>query len=490
MIVYLKQITKNFIVNDWLAAKFFLLVLVVYCVWYGFEVSHGWVFNLPNYQTLIQVLLLFAFVDGLRCSIESLFPRTFVEASDETGDITVIIPTVNGEKVLPETIRDLVARFDRENIIVVSNGSMDRTAAVAQEFGVRVLDIKAPIGKVGAIHEGLSRVRTKYTMLIDDDTRLGVALFPMHALENGCEGVAFRVLPYVNDWITALQMYEYRKSMDLSKPHQNWSKTVQNVSGAVGVFHTTELTRQLDTHSGEFSGEDLQRTLLIHASAHTQGVVISDAVVFTEVPDSFRSLWKQRVLGWNPGMYANFGLYIKVLFAKHTPWLLRVDAFYNTVLVSGLDIFRLLLFPVVIFYPVVALLFYILYLLLELLPYVALGKTRGPLWVIFITPIYGMINFVARAAAAFVFTYRRLAVRFGGYAEKDDYRKAGVRVRLGAYATSAWICAVVFSGLIVNASPEINLSLDFELLSEAMINVGDKIKAGANAIFDLSAISG
>ena len=57
-------------------------------------------------------------------------------------DVSVVIPTRNGEHSLPPLLRSLSAqslRAERFEVIVVENGSTDRTADVAVEHGARVV---------------------------------------------------------------------------------------------------------------------------------------------------------------------------------------------------------------------------------------------------------------------------------------------------------------------------------------------------------------
>src|SRR5437899_361364 len=57
--------------------------------------------------------------------------------------LTVVIPVYNGENFLRETLESVLRQsYPAVEIIVVNDGSTDRTLAVANEFGnrIRVLD--------------------------------------------------------------------------------------------------------------------------------------------------------------------------------------------------------------------------------------------------------------------------------------------------------------------------------------------------------------
>lgn len=413
--------------NERVVAYSFLILLLSYIIFYGLFVSKGFdfSFNILYLTVLIPIFL----IDNIRTLIESLFRGQFHIGFEDLKKVTVVIPTCNGWPVLEPTIMSLLKRFPPENIIVAANGSRDDSYKKAAEFGVRLYEIEKPVGKVNAINYALEEVKTPYTLIMDDDTLINNAIVPTSALEEGYEAVAFRVLPIIENYITQIQDHEYRKSMDLGKTFQNKYSTVQTISGAIGLFRTKELKRQINLHSGEFSGEDLQRTLLIHLTGTTKGVVVTNATVMTAVPNTFLALFFQRISGWNPGFYSNIKYYISLLFSPKTKWPLRFDAFYVLVFIIGLDFFRLVSLPVIIFYPWFFVIFYIAYVLSESLPYLKMGR-KGPYWVILIFPLYGLFNFIARVTSLPIFFYRRLTVMIARKKHLDDYRFVGTKAKI------------------------------------------------------------
>ncbi len=92
---------------------------------------------------------------------------------------TLVIPAHNEEDRLPATLREYAAaataRYgDSVEIIVVANGSTDRTAAVADSMRteipqIRVIDIAESIGKGGAVLEGLKRAAGARVAFADAD---------------------------------------------------------------------------------------------------------------------------------------------------------------------------------------------------------------------------------------------------------------------------------------------------------------------------------
>ena len=434
--------------DERVAARIFICSLVLYIVLYGVFVTGGFQLDWPNIYILI-IFIPILLIDCLKTAVESFLPRNFLKGKEESSKITTIIPTRDGADTLAATLEDLLKRFKPERIIVSSNGSTDATDDIARKYGVTLFSTEEPIGKVEAINRALPLVETEYTLILDDDVLIGNAVMPTDPLGDTYAGVAFRVLPKPGNWVTSMQLHEYRKSMDIGKGFHNMFATVQNISGAIGLFKTAELIRQVPLHTGEFSGEDLQRTLLIHLSDESRGVVITDSLVETDVPNTLLDLYHQRISGWSPGLFANIGNYLKIMVKKRTPFALRYDAFYNVFLVAALDPLRCIALPIIFFYPVITVLFYITYILLESIPYFVL-KAREPLWVVLLFPFFGIFNFVTRMTALVVFIYRRFAVFLARSRALDDYRYTKTRYRVASIFLSTMLIWIVLTLALVS----------------------------------------
>ena len=94
----------------------------------------------------------------------------------EPRDVAILIPAHNERAVLAETLAAALPLVPRSNIHVVSDGSTDATVAIANSFGVNVLDLNPNRGKAGAVaaaieHFGLVQ-RFKVMLLVDADTLL------------------------------------------------------------------------------------------------------------------------------------------------------------------------------------------------------------------------------------------------------------------------------------------------------------------------------
>lgn len=430
-------------ITDRVVSKLFFVLLIIYVILYGRFITHG--FHLGEFNNTYAVILIPIFlIDGFKSIVEVCMTGHFYTSTQDLEKVSVIIACKDGGSVLEATLTDLCRRFPKQNIIVASNGSTDSTCAIARRFGVQYLNIKEALGKVRSINSALTLIETPYTLIMDDDTLIKDAVIPTGALEAGYNAIAFRILPVREGWLSCLQLHEYRKTNDIGKRIQNKWGTVQNISGAIGLFTTRELKRQVTLHSGEFSGEDLQRTLLVHLAKDSKGVLLSDSIVYTEAPGTMQMWYSQRVFGWYPGLFANFLNFIRLMFGKKTRFSLRIDAFYNCIFVIALDILRAIALPVVIFYPWYFVVMYFTYIIFEFIFYVRMGR-HEPLWVIFVYPFYGMMGLITRLVSFGVFVYRRLVVKLAGRTFLDDYRQAPAKIKMMSVVGVVLVYLFLFS---------------------------------------------
>ncbi|PYI88570.1 MAG: glycosyl transferase, partial [Verrucomicrobia bacterium] len=82
--------------------------------------------------------------------------------------LTILIPCLNEELGVAAVVREYAAAFPRADILVVDNGSEDRTAAAAKEAGATVITEKRR-GKARAVATALAAIDTDLVLMIDGD---------------------------------------------------------------------------------------------------------------------------------------------------------------------------------------------------------------------------------------------------------------------------------------------------------------------------------
>lgn len=83
--------------------------------------------------------------------------------------ISIVIPARDEEEALPEVLRGAAALEMEKEILVVDDGSIDKTARVAEEAGARVIRHPHPAGNGAAIKTGIRNARGETIVLLDGD---------------------------------------------------------------------------------------------------------------------------------------------------------------------------------------------------------------------------------------------------------------------------------------------------------------------------------
>jgi glycosyltransferase involved in cell wall biosynthesis len=80
-----------------------------------------------------------------------------------------IVPAFDEEATIGEVVRTLKAARGVDEVVVVSDGSADRTAEAAAAAGARVVRLRENVGKGGAVRMGAAATRADVLFLCDAD---------------------------------------------------------------------------------------------------------------------------------------------------------------------------------------------------------------------------------------------------------------------------------------------------------------------------------
>ncbi len=84
-------------------------------------------------------------------------------------NVTAVIPAYNEEQTIADVIECVKLVEKVKKIIVVSDGSTDRTAEIARECGASVIELSENVGKGGAIKAGINECGTEVILFLDAD---------------------------------------------------------------------------------------------------------------------------------------------------------------------------------------------------------------------------------------------------------------------------------------------------------------------------------
>jgi cellulose synthase/poly-beta-1,6-N-acetylglucosamine synthase-like glycosyltransferase len=369
-------------------------------------------------------LAIIILIDGLKMLIEFFRVKPLEKKPSDYKEVSVVMSAYNEEKMIEKTIQSFIDNgFDPAKIFVCDDESTDNTSKIIKEKFPKVkLFTEKNRGKAEAINWLLKKVKTKYVFIVDADVVLENKFYiPLWKLEEGqATGIAFNIVPYnkpISLWnsvIVGLQNLEYAKSMLIGKQSQNRTMSVSCISGAAGIFITERIKKLAPLHSGNFSGEDLQRTLI--ELLNDGNIVFSNSIVYTDVPETFKSLSKQRIVGWWVGLYHCFPLSLKIFFFRKSPAILRYGVLYDT--------FAMITDPFKIWFFVMLLVngawsyigfLYLVYLVMEMILVFFIRdqfETQvGKFLLVLLYPIYSFVQMLYRMTSFFRYLYHRLITK-------------------------------------------------------------------------------
>ena len=228
--------------------------------------------------------------------------KTFVVAERSSQPfVSIIVPAFNEEKVIAKTIRSLLSSdYPNYEIIVVDDGSSDDTSRIvsenfAAESRVRLFTLPNS-GKAFALNFGLTHSRGDVIIGLDADTIFAPRTISELAGKFTDESIGAvagnaKVGNRLN-MITRWQALEYVTSQNLDRRAFASLNCITVVPGAVGAWRRVALERVGGFESNTLA-EDQDLTLRIRKIGYRIEFA-ERAVAWTEAPDSFRGLSKQR----------------------------------------------------------------------------------------------------------------------------------------------------------------------------------------------------
>ena len=282
-----------------------------------------------------EVFLLISFFEKKPSKKDSSLPARYPRVS-------MLVPCFNEEKTLAGTIDSLLAMEypkDKLEIVVIDDGSRDRTAAIArgyaQKYPTRVSFLqKQNGGKYTALNLGIERSRGEIIGCLDADSFAAPdALLEMIK--------RFESDPLIMAITPAMKVYRPKRMLELMQAVEYtfgifYKKMFDNLA-AINVLpgpfsmYKREVFEKIGVFRHAHNTEDMEIAFRMHANrlrivnAHT-------AIVYTTVPRTVRSLLRQRVR-WSQGFLQNARDYRHLLFNR------RFGNFGMLVLPFGLTAF-------------------------------------------------------------------------------------------------------------------------------------------------------
>ncbi|MBV8971291.1 MAG: glycosyltransferase [Sphingomonadaceae bacterium] len=215
--------------------------------------------------------------------------------------VSVLIPAFNEARVIEASVRRVLASRDvRLEVIVCDDGSKDATSeivrtAFADDPRVRLLTLVNG-GKARALNEGLKLATGEIVVALDADTQFEpttIARLARWFVDPAVGAVAgnAKVGNRVN-LVTRWQALEYVTAQNLERRALARLDAMTVVPGAVGAWRAATI-REVGGYPPDTLAEDQDLTIAIQR-AGWQVRYDQDAVAWTEAPESFPALARQR----------------------------------------------------------------------------------------------------------------------------------------------------------------------------------------------------
>ena len=229
--------------------------------------------------------------------------------------LTVVIPAFNEEDCIRDTMESVLAveyPHNRLQLIVVDDGSKDRTAAIAAQVKAEhpsrdiTLIKQKNAGKGAALNKGLALAKGVFFATMDSDSRVypdaPKTLLSYFVSANIAAVVPSMKVREPKTFLQKLQWYEYNVNM-FYKELMGRVDALHVIPGPFPVYRT-DVLRKIDgfVTDGNLT-EDLEITLRLQSKQY-RIVQVMDAVVDTITPDTFKSFYAQRNR-WFKGAFLN-----------------------------------------------------------------------------------------------------------------------------------------------------------------------------------------
>ena len=243
--------------------------------------------------------------------------------TQKNEDVTILIPVYNSKKCIEETIKSIKNQKYKGKIYIniIDDGSTDGTLELLRkmdlEENIKLIE-SSHMGKAAALNKGLQCVLTDYVITVDSDTILHPLAVQniMNKLVNSDEKtVATAGCLFVKNakksFVTKLQEWDYTLGIFGVKMLQgNYNSTLV----AQGAFSAYKAEALKETGGWQNCvGEDIVLTWELLSKGYKTNFA-QNAIAFTEVPEKWSKLGKQRKR-WARGMIEAFKK-VKVLTSR------------------------------------------------------------------------------------------------------------------------------------------------------------------------------
>jgi len=272
--------------------------------------------------------------------------------------VTVLVACYNEGANIERTVRSLAEQDypGQMTVLVLDDGSTDDSAALAEAaiaaarlkpgHDFRVVRGGRNVGKAGVLNRGLALTNDALVVTVDGDSwvyrdamvRL-VERYLSDPPETRAVAGAVLVRNSRRNWLTRMQEWDYFHGIAAVKRMQSMYHGTLVAQGAFSIYDRAALVEAGGWP--ECVGEDIVVSWALLERGHRIGYC-EDAVVFTNVPDTFGQFARQR-RRWSRGLIEAFRTHprllakrrLSLLFIWWNVFFLPLDVVYTLVFIPG-----------------------------------------------------------------------------------------------------------------------------------------------------------
>ncbi len=223
--------------------------------------------------------------------------------------ISILIPCHNEEKSIQKCVESCLNQSQKaDEVVVVNDGSTDRSGEILAAFGDAIKVVSIPIAtgnKSHAQERGLKYITGDIFIATDGDTVLHedfIKNISKHFIDARVVAVCGYVKSIAHNWLTRSRAFEYCISQNIHKLAQSYMRFVFVIPGAAGAFRT-DIFRSHLTFDHDTITEDLDFTYKLNKSQMLIGYC-RKAIVYTQDPATLHGYINQ-VRRWYGGGWQN-----------------------------------------------------------------------------------------------------------------------------------------------------------------------------------------
>ena len=297
------------------------IMIALFCLICSIFINLSWINDIScyfGYFLAIYLVTFIALIPGFNfvfTFISLLFDKKDKNRTKtKEEDVTILIPVYNAKKSIKETIKSIQNQKYCGNIYVkiIDDGSTDGTSELLKSMDLdsNIMLIETPHkGKAEALNQGLQMVKTDYTITIDSDTVLHPLAIKniMNKLINSDSKTASTagclfVKNTKRTFISKLQEWDYTLGIFGVKYIQGNYNSTLVTQGAFSAYKT-KILKEIGGWEN-CVGEDIVLTWQLLSNGYETNFA-KNAIAYTEVPEKFKDLGKQRKR-WARGMIEAF----------------------------------------------------------------------------------------------------------------------------------------------------------------------------------------